>query len=318
MYSLHFTSFAIHDENLTLKVFTHHLDWRISLIGLYHHSIFEDTSRRYLDEIEQIAENLYGNRTSSNDRMIIKSLILGIIQGLTEFLPISSSGHLAILEAYFDISEPVVFATFLHFGTFIATVVFFRNPILHIGKGIVKGEKESINYVINILVGTIPIILFVLLLRNQIEQSFKDIRLVGLLLGITGVVLLLTNAVKKNNRKVTFFTAILIGISQMFATFPGISRSGFTISTGLFAKVSPKDSFNFSFLLSLPAVLGANLLEFCTLPHIANYPSLLIGMLCSLISGLIALKILRKLVHKKFHLFGIYCLALSIALLLIK
>ncbi len=250
--------------------------------------------------------------------MIIKSFILGIIQGLTEFLPISSSGHLAILEAYFDISQPVVFATFLHFGTFVATVVYFRNPILNMVEGVVKGEKESINYVINILVGTIPIVLFVLLLRNQIEQSFKDIRLVGLLLGVTGVVLLLTNVVKKNERKVTLFPAVLIGISQMFATYPGISRSGFTISTGLFAKVSPKDSFNFSFLLSLPAVFGANLLEFFTLQHITNLPSLFVGMLCSFVSGLIALKILRRLVHKKFHLFGIYCLVLSIVILLMQ
>lgn len=250
--------------------------------------------------------------------MIIKSFILGIIQGLTEFLPISSSGHLAVLEAYFDITEPVLFATFLHFGTFVATVVFFRNSILNIGKGIAKGEKESINYVINILVGTIPIVLFVLLLRDQIEQSFNDVRLVGVLLGITGVVLLLTNLVKKNNKKVTLFPAFLIGISQMFAAFPGISRSGFTISAGLFAKISPKDSFNFSFLLSLPAVLGANLLEVFTIQHITDYPSLLIGMLCSFVSGLIALKILRKLVNKKFHLFGIYCLALSMTLLLVK
>ena len=250
--------------------------------------------------------------------MIIKAFILGIIQGLTEFLPISSSGHLAILEAYFDITEPVLFATFLHFGTFVATVVFFRNAILNIGKGVVKGKKESINYVINILVGTIPIVLFVLLLRDQIEQSFKDVRLVGILLGITGVVLLLTNLVKKNDRKVTLFPAFLIGISQMFATFPGISRSGFTISAGLFTKISPKDSFNFSFLLSLPAVLGANLLELFTLPHIVDYPSLVIGMLCSFASGLIALKILRKLVNRRFHLFGIYCLALSMMLLLVK
>ncbi len=248
--------------------------------------------------------------------MIVKSIILGIVQGLTEFLPISSSGHLAILEAYFGIDEPVVLATFLHFGTFVATVVFFLNPILKIVKGVIGRERDSINYVTYILLGTIPIALFTLLLRDQIEQSFNDIRLVGLLLGITGVVLLLTNIIKKNNRKVTLLTAILIGISQMFATFPGISRSGTTISTGLFAKVGPKDAFNFSFLLSLPAVLGANLLELGTLSHNIDYVALSIGMLCSFVSGLIALRILRKLVHKRFHLFGIYCLALSIIILL--
>ena len=250
--------------------------------------------------------------------MMVESIILGIVQGLTEFLPVSSSGHLAILEAYFGITEPVVLATFLHFGTFIATVVFFLNPIMKIVKGVIGKERESINYVIYILVGTIPIVLFAQFLRDQIEQSFEDIRLVGLFLGITGVVLLLTNVIKQNNKKVTLFTAVLIGISQMFATFPGISRSGTTISTGLFAKVGPRDAFNFSFLLSLPAVLGANLLEFARLSPSVNYPALLVGMVCSFVSGLIALRILRKLVHKRFHLFGIYCLALSIIILLIK
>lgn len=250
--------------------------------------------------------------------MIIKSIILGIVQGLTEFLPISSSGHLAILEKYFGIAEPVVLATFLHFGTFIATVVFFLKPIITIIKGLIKGEKESINYVIYIIVGTIPIVLFALIFRTQIEQSFTNIPIVGIFLGITGVILLLTSIVKRGNRKVKLLSAFLIGISQMFAVFPGISRSGMTISTGLFSKVSPEESFKFSFLLSLPAILGANLLKLKSISQINDFPSIIIGMLCSFIFGLIALKILKGLVDRRFHLFGIYCLVISILILLLQ
>ena len=139
--------------------------------------------------------------------------------------------------------------------------VFFFKPIVAIIKGLVKGEKESVDYVIYIIVGTIPIVLFALIFRTQIEQSFTNIPIVGIFLGITGVILLLTSIVKRGNRKVKLLSAFLIGISQMFAVFPGISRSGMTISTGLFSKVSPEESFNFSFLLSLPAILGANLLK---------------------------------------------------------
>ena len=134
--------------------------------------------------------------------MIIKSIILGIVQGLTEFLPISSSGHLAVLQKYFGMTEPVVLATFLHFGTFIAIIVFFFKPIIILIKGLVKKEKESIYYVINIIAGTIPIVIFALIFKTQIEQTFSDIKIVALLLGITGVVLLFTMIIKKGAGKI--------------------------------------------------------------------------------------------------------------------
>ncbi len=249
--------------------------------------------------------------------MIVKSIILGIIQGLTEFLPVSSSGHLAILEKYFGITEPVVLATFLHLGTFLATLVFFFKPITALLKGVFTGEKKSINYVLNIIVGSIPIIIFALLLRTQIEQTFNNVILVSIFLGITGLVLIMTMVVRKNNEQISIITAVIIGIAQMFATFPGISRSGMTISAGLFAKISPQESFKFSFLLSLPAILGANIFELRRVTVIANPLSILVGMLCSFIFGLIALGILRQLVQKYFHLFGIYCLLVSITILLL-
>ncbi|MGB3341031.1 MAG: undecaprenyl-diphosphate phosphatase [bacterium] len=250
--------------------------------------------------------------------MIIKSIILGIIQGLTEFLPVSSSGHLAILEKYFGITEPVVLATFLHLGTFLATVVFFFRPITDLLKGVFTGEKKSINYALSIAFGSIPIMIFALLLRTQIEQTFSNMALVSIFLGITGLVLIMTMVSKRGNKQITIFSAVIIGIAQMFATFPGISRSGMTISAGFFAKVSPQESFKFSFLLSLPAILGANILELMRFTVIDNPLGILIGMLCSFVFGLVALRILRLLVQKHFHLFGIYCLVVSIIILLLK
>lgn len=250
--------------------------------------------------------------------MIIKSIILGIIQGLTEFLPISSSGHLAIFEKYFGIAEPIVLATFLHFGTFLATIVFFFKPITSIIKGVFIGKKDSILYLIYIITGTIPVVVFALVFRNWIEQSFNDMKTVGILLGITGIILLMTMVIKRGNKKINTLSVVVIGLSQMFATFPGISRSGTTISAGLFSKTSSEESFKFSFLLSLPAILGANILELKTISSIDNYLALIIGMSCSFIFGLFALRILRNLVHRKFHLFGIYCLVISVVILLTK
>ncbi len=250
--------------------------------------------------------------------MMVKAIILGIVQGLTEFLPISSSGHLAILEDYFSIADPVPLATFLHFGTFCATVVFFLKPIVSISKGCFKGDKQSAIYVAYIMLGTIPIVLFSLLFRNQIEESFKDVTLVALLLGITGIIVLLTSAIRKGDARVTLPTAILMGIAQMFAVLPGISRSGFTISAGMFTKVQPHEAFKFSFLLSLPAVLGANIFEFSSISRVENVPSFIVGMLFSFVSGLVALRILKTLVQRWFYLFGIYCIIISIMLLLLK
>ncbi len=249
--------------------------------------------------------------------MILKAIILGIVQGLTEFLPISSSGHLAVLEKYFGMSEPVVFATFLHFGTFCATVVFFFKPLVNGIKGVFNGNKQSIRYAAYVIVGTIPIVLFVLFLRTHIEESFKDVRLIALFLGITGAIVLTTSIIKKGNGTIAFLSALVIGIAQMFATFPGISRSGLTISAGIFAKVEPRKAFTFSFLLSLPAILGANIHQLSFLPRIYDLPVIIIGTVCSFVSGLVALIILKKLVQQWFYLFGIYCLIVSVGILLL-
>jgi len=248
---------------------------------------------------------------------MIKTIILGIVQGLTEFLPVSSSGHLAILEHLFGISEPVSLAVFLHFGTLIAVIVFFFRQISELLKGICKGNKESISYCAKIVLGTIPIIVAGLFFESMVTHAFVDMIVVSVLLGITGTIVLFTGIIRKAQRKINFPVALLIGIGQMFALLPGISRSGMTISAGIFSGVEPERAFRFSFLLSLPAVLGANIYELKNAPGISNIFELLVGMIFSFLAGILALKILRSMVHRKFHLFGPYCLIISIIMLFV-
>jgi len=249
--------------------------------------------------------------------MILKALVLGIIQGLTEFLPISSSGHLALLENIWGIEEPIVLATFLHFGTLAATIFFFRKAILEIIKDLLRGKRETFIYLAMIIIASIPTVIFVLLFESVIEKSFNDIKLIAITLGITGLILILTRFIKRTERKVNFFSALAIGIGQMLAVLSGLSRSGLTISAGLFTKVSPQEAFQFSFLLSIPAVLGACLFELKNITVI-DYPiPILIGVGCSFIVGLIGLRILQVLVQRYFHLFGLYCLIISLLILLL-
>jgi undecaprenyl-diphosphatase len=248
---------------------------------------------------------------------MIKTIILGIVQGFTEFLPVSSSGHLAILEHLFGISEPVSMAVFLHFGTFIAIIVFFFSPISNLIKGVCKGNKESISYCAKLVLGTIPILVAGILLESMVTHAFADTTVVSILLGITGTIVLVTGIIRKKRRKVNFPVALLIGIGQMFALLPGISRSGMTISAGIFSGVEPERAFRFSFLLSLPAVLGANIYELRNISGICNIPELLVGMIFSFATGILALKILRNMVYQRFHLFGPYCLIISIIMLFV-
>ncbi|UCG91722.1 MAG: undecaprenyl-diphosphate phosphatase [candidate division WOR-3 bacterium] len=250
--------------------------------------------------------------------MILHVIILGVVQGLTEFLPISSSGHLAILEGFFGITEPVALTAFLHLGTLLATIVFFFKKISSLIRGLIKGKRESISYTINIIIGSIPIVIFALVFKSWIETSFTDFTLVTILLGVTGIVLLVTGVMRKQEMKVSYLRALVIGIAQMFAALPGLSRSGLTISAGLFSGVSPEESFTFSFLLSLPAILGANLVELANISTIDKPTTMIIGLVCSFIFGLIALRILRDMVRRRFHLFGIYCLVISLIVLLLS
>ncbi len=247
---------------------------------------------------------------------MIEHILLGAIQGLTELLPISSSGHLAVVEKILRISEPVATSAFLHFGTLIATVVFFRRRLAEIIGGMCRAERPAWSYAGLIVIGNIPIGLFALFFKAAIEQSFTDLRLIGLFLGLTGVILIGSGFFPRGTGKMDIRRAVVVGLAQMCAVFPGLSRSGLTIASALYVRTDPGAAFEFSFLMSLPAILAANLLEIKGLGQVADMSALLVGMAVSFLFGLAALYLLRRLVRKGFHWFGIYCLIVSLAIIL--
>jgi undecaprenyl-diphosphatase len=249
---------------------------------------------------------------------IVEAIVLGVVQGVTEFLPVSSSGHLAVLEKLMGIREPVALAVVLHFGTFLATLVYFFKPLADIVKGLFKKEKNATRYLLNIVIGSIPAGLFAILFKKTIEDSFSDMYVVAIFLGLTGAVLLLTGIIRKGERSVRLPEALAIGFGQMLALFPGLSRSGLTISAGMFARVRPEEAFQFSFILSLPAVLGANLLELKTISSWGDPAGLLLGMVVSFLSGFLVIHVLKKLVQRHFFYFGFYCLLVSLLCLLFR
>ena len=251
---------------------------------------------------------------------IFQSLILGLIQGLTEFLPVSSSGHLVIFQHLLNLSEPpVVFDVLVHLATSLAIVIVLF-------KSLIKITAKQLTFIV---MASIPAAILGLLLNSQIEQLFNSVKLVGFALLITSAFLFSTKLQPKADRplneknqksKLSFKNSILIGFSQALAIIPGISRSGSTIVTGLHTGLSPTTAFNFSFLLSLPAIFGAQLLQLDKLTSLptSQYPSLIVGFVTAFISGFFALKLLRRFViNGNLHYFGYYCLVLAALTLLI-
>jgi len=237
----------------------------------------------------------------------IQAFILGLVQGLTEFLPISSSGHLVIIQHIFKLTKPpVLFDIFVHLATALAVILVFW-PVL------IKLTKK---YIFLIFIASLPAAVIGLLLNSQIESLFSSLKLVSLALFITGFLLFsiqfFIHKTKKNKPKL--LDVFIIGCFQALAIIPGISRSGSTISSAVFMGLKPITAFNFSFILSLPAILGAQLLFLPELTAISSkqIPFLFTGFITALISGFFSLKFLKKIITKgKLNIFAYYCLTLA-------
>jgi len=243
----------------------------------------------------------------------MKQLLLGIIQGLTEFLPVSSSGHLVLLKHWIGFKgEGVIMEITLHFATLLSIIIFFRKKILD------YATKEKI---LAIVVGTIPIAILGFMLKDKIEFLFNNYLLVTFALSLTGLVLFISKRAKENKSAVDLKTAFIIGIAQALALTPGISRSGFTVAAALLLGLNREKAFEFSFILAIPALLGAFIIN---IPDILGVNpeevlSLLPGTLAAFISGLLALWIFYRLITKKeIYLFSYYLWAVSgVSLLLL-
>lgn len=250
---------------------------------------------------------------------ILEAIILGIIQGLSEFLPVSSSGHLEIGAVLLNAhsSESLLFSVLVHAATALSTIIVFRKDIANIFKGILTFNwNESYDFAAKIVVSMIPIAIIGVFFQEQVETFFTgNIILVGSMLLFTAVLLAFTHIVKnKEGGPVKYWQALIIGIAQSIAILPGISRSGATIATALLIGVSKDKAARFSFLMVLIPILGASLLkvlDYIEQPVTNNQTSgfvLFIGFLMAFLAGLFACKAMIKIVKEgKLLYFAIYC-----------
>lgn len=234
---------------------------------------------------------------------LLSSLILGIIQGLTEFLPVSSSGHLNLAQHFLGFAPSLSLDVFLNTATLLSVLIYFRGQL--------KYFLDNIKY---IFIATLPATIIGILFKDQISLIFSSPKLLPLFFLITSIFLLATRRQPKKSL-LNYRPALIIGLAQAFALLPGVSRSGATISMALLLGIAPLEAFKFSFCLFIPASIGALLLDLETISSLSLTPVLILSFFVSFLVGLLALLLLRKvIVQKSFWYFGIYTLTLSILL----
>lgn len=244
------------------------------------------------------------------------AILLGIIQGLTEFLPISSSGHLVLTQEILGVKQPgVSFELILHLGTLLAVLVYFRRQLVALIRSIFDSNlMQERSMIMFLIAGTIPAVIVGLFFKNYFEQAFGSPAFTSAMLIVTGLILFSTRLVKKGDKRVTLLAAIIIGIGQALAILPGISRSGSTIATGMLFGVRPSKAAEFSFLLAIPAILGAVVLKIDDLLAIdtALIGQYVVGTIFSFIFGLAAVSMLLAVIKKgKLEYFAYYCVAVG-------
>jgi len=255
-----------------------------------------------------------------------QSIILGLIQGTTEWLPISSTGHLRIAEHFFGLTVPLLFDVLLHSGTLLVTLIYFRNDIKNILVSLFKRDFSSSSgkLILPIIVGTIPTALIAVGIGDTLDSYFSSLFWLGVWFIITGIFLYATKYTTEYKGTISIPAALLIGFMQGLSVIPSVSRSGFTIATMLFLGIRKELAFKYSFLLSIPSIIGAlgytligehNELTTSGINTVEIAAAIAVTMAVSFL----ALKILEKsLAAKKFYLFSIYCLVIGIIMLILN
>ena len=246
-----------------------------------------------------------------------EAFLLGIVQGLTEFLPISSSGHIeiskVILGSSFDKNEGLLFTIILHFATALSTMFIFRKDIINIFKGLLtKKWNESKKFSLSILISMIPAVFIGLLYEDFINSLFNgSLILVAAMLYITGLLLFLSDFLKLKKKEITYKNSFIIGLAQAIAILPGISRSGATIATSVIMGIDREKAARFSFIMVIPLIFGSmfkSMIDYDFNFESFNIISLLIGFISAFITGLFACKWMIRLVKSsKLYYFSIYC-----------
>ncbi|MBE9467160.1 MAG: undecaprenyl-diphosphate phosphatase [Bacteroidetes bacterium] len=251
----------------------------------------------------------------------IEALILGLVQGLTEFLPVSSSGHLEIGKALFGIhsEQSLIFTIVVHGATVLSTIVVFRKEIAKLFIGLFKIEwNQETQFITKLLVSMVPVAIVGLFFKDFVESLFQsNVVFVGIMLLITAIILTLSFFAKSKNKEISFFDAFVIGIAQAVAVLPGISRSGSTIAIGLLLGNKKAKIAEFSFLMVIIPILGENFLDLIKGDFVSNTTvgalPLVVGFIAAFVSGLFACKWMVEIVKKgKLIYFALYCLIIGL------
>jgi undecaprenyl-diphosphatase len=254
---------------------------------------------------------------------LTQTIILGLIQGWTEWLPVSSTGHLRVAERLFGLGTPILFDGLLHVGTLIVTLIFFRNDIRNILVALGKRDFKTENgkLIPLIIVGTVPTALIGVIFGNAIDALFNNLLPIAGAFIICGIALYSSKTGNERKESISYLEALAIGTAQGIAITPGISRSGLTIAVALLLGVKREKALKFSFLLSVPAIIGAlglTLYEQYDALVLAGvgWTEIVAGVAVSMIVGYFALTLLKKIVaNKKFYLFAFYCWLFSVVLI---
>lgn len=270
------------------------------------------------------------------------AIFLGLIQGVTEFLPVSSSGHLSIFQNLFGLYNPeeinLLFDVMLHLGTLVAVFVAFWSDIVDIlkelGRFIIhlfrrnedpQPVTEGRRMILLLIVATLPLVA-VIFFKDAVESLYANLTFVACALLVTGIVIFLSDRVKKGHKtakSATVTDALLVGLAQMCAVVPGLSRSGMTISAGVARKFDRSFAVKFSFIMSIPAILAANILSLVDAVQVGIdwtlMPMYLVGMAVAAVSGYFSIKLVRLITEKnKFGKFAYYCLAVGLVVLVVS
>jgi undecaprenyl-diphosphatase len=256
---------------------------------------------------------------------IWNTIILGIVQGIAEWLPISSTGHLRLAEHFLGLTIPILFDVTLHIGTLIVIFVFFRRDIKSILSALMHLDfkSESGRLIPLIVVGTVPTALIGLAFSDLIESTFRNILPIAAALTVCGALLYSSKAAREKTDAISYPTALIFGVAQGIAIIPGLSRSGTTIAVALLLGLKRERAFRFSFLLSIPAVIGALGLTFYKERAVLvqagfGLTEILVGVTIAMFVGYVALNVLHRTIeNKKFHLFAFYCWLLGASLVVL-
>ncbi len=262
---------------------------------------------------------------------LFQAFILGLVQGVGEFLPISSSAHLILTPWLFDWPDQgLAFDIALHWGTLLAVVAYFRLDIWHLVKGFAHSLSKSTRDLQNnlyqklswlIILATIPAAVIGKIFEQQVETAFRNPVLIAITLAAVGIVLLLADkfgSKLKNLNNTSWGNALVIGFAQAVAIVPGISRSGATMIAGLFQGLKREDAARFSFLMSVPIIFGAGLLKLPDIAQINNHSQVLVGFASSAFFGFLSIKFLLKYIAKRgFAIFTWYRLVLAFIIILV-